>query len=374
MDDVEFLGVGPEAGGDDDVLTVGPRRRWPRWLVAVVALVVVAGGVAALVAKADHSAHHTSQPSFQPAPPPNDTAPSPRRVDGISLAPGTLAIAVAGGQLFTLTPTTLATFEVATMHPIASVSFGRALSYTDRYFRLAYDEVQNSIWVVPIGGRSPGLAEEFRAADLQPMRGIRLSTTLASAAVLDGEIYLGTADQGLLGVPRDGRAPVTVLRSRDGIGPLVADPDRRRLIYLTDGVPALVRSWSPKGGAGAEVGRLDFAKADLVVVSGAIWAAGFRTNGAAVVRLDPGTLQPAASASELAGRLGAGAVIAAGGDRDFFVRSDASAEPLWCVDGRTGAIDQMWFDPAGPVAAAPGQVWVAGVSTPQSLVLRGCVG
>jgi hypothetical protein len=374
MDDVEFLGAGPESDGDDDVLTVGPQRRWPRWLVVLATVIVVAGGAAAFIAKADHSPHHTAQPSLRPAPPPSTAAPSPRGVDGISLGPGTLTLAIAGGQLFTLTPTRLASFEATTMRPIAAVSFGRPLRYTDRYFQITFDLGRGSIWLVPIGGRSPGTLMEFGLLDLRPLRSIPLSTTLASAAVLDGRLYLGTADHGLLGVPRNGRPISTVLRSPDGIGPLVADPDRRRLLYLTDGVPAQVRSWSPKGGAGAEEGRLDLAKADLVVVSGSIWATGYRTHGAAVVRLDPGTLRPVRSATALAAQLGPGAIIVAGGDRDFFVRSDSTADQLWCVDGRTGAIDQMWFEPAGPVAAAPGQVWVAGVTTPRSLVLRGCVG
>jgi hypothetical protein len=206
------------------------------------------------------------------------------------------------------------------------------------------------------------------------MRTVRMRTTLASAAVLDGVLYLGTADLGLLRVPRGGRTVSIALRGEDGIGSIAADPDRRRLIYLTDGSPTQVRSWAPDGRSDSAHGRLDFSKADVVVVSGSIWAAGFGNPGAALVRLDPDTLAPVQSDDRLTARLGPGAVLAAGGDRDFFVRGGADADQLWCVDGRTGGIEQLWAGPSGAVASGPGQVWVSNATGTQSLVLRACVG
>ena len=267
MGDVEFLASGPADDGDDDVLTVEPRRNLPRWLV-VLAVAVLAVGVVtgAIVTRSHRSPHHAAQPSFQPAPPPSNESPVPRGVDANSIGPDALAVAIAGQQLYTLRPGALTAFDLTTNREHAGVPFVPVLSYTDRYYRLVYDAAETSIWVVPIGGRTPGRLMEFGAADLHPMRGIELPTTLASAAVLDGEIYLGTADRGLLGVPPGGRATVRVQPSRDGIGPLVADPERRRLIYLTDGSPALVRSLvpcrAPRDRANAAVGRLDFSKAD----------------------------------------------------------------------------------------------------------------
>jgi hypothetical protein len=374
MDDVEFLGPGANGDGDDDVLTVGPRRKLPRWFVALVAVLAVALVSAGLVARAHRSPHGDAQPSVHPAPHPGIAVPLPRIAGGGPLGPATLALALGGNELFTLDPAALKAFDLDSTDPLAAITFDPVLSFTDRYYRILYDAVQASIWVVPIGGRSPGRLLEFGAVDLRPIRGIQLPTTLASAAVLGGAIYLGTADRGLLRVVRGGRAITTALPVRDGIGPLVADPDRRRLLYLTDGSPTLVRSWSPGRGPGPGVGRLDIGEADLVVVSGSIWAAGFRGEGAAVVHLDPETLRPVGSAAGLVDRLGPGALIVAGGDRNFFVRGESSREPLWCVDGRTGAIDQLWDGPAGLVAAGPGQVWVADPSGVRSLVLRGCVG
>jgi hypothetical protein len=374
MDDVEFLGPGADSDGDDDVLTVGPKRKLPRWVLGLVALLAVALVSAGLVAQAHRSPHRDAQPSLRPAPPPAITVPAPPIDTGEPLGTASLGIAIGGGQLYTLDSDALKAFDLDSMDPLAAVPFDPVLSFTDRYYRILYDAVEASIWVVPIGGRSPGRLLEFGAVDLHPMRGIELPTTLASAAVLEGAVYLGTGDYGLLRVARGARAASTVLPLDDGIGPMAADPDRRRLLYLTDGSPTLVRSWSPRDGSGRYAGRLDFSKADVVVVSGSIWAAGFGPAGAALVRLDPLTLRPTDSAERLVGRLGPGAVIAAGGDRNFFIRSGTAVEALWCVDGRTGAIDQLWDRPAGAVAAAPGQVWVADPSGVRSLELRGCVG
>ncbi len=374
MDDVEFLGPAADSG-DDDVLDVGPKRKLPRWAVGLVAVLIVAVS-AGLVTRAHRSPHHAVQPSSQRALPSAIAVPVPvPRIAGNGpLGSATLGIAVNAGQLYTLDPAALKAFDLGTMAPLAAIPFDPVLSFTDRYYRILYDAVETSIWVVPIGGRSPGQLLEFGAFDLHPMRGIQLPTTLASAAVLDGAVYLGTGDRGLLRVARGARTVSAVLPLDDGVGPMVADPDRRRVLYLTDGSPTLVRSWSLRGGPGRYAGRLDVSKADLVVVSGSIWAAGFGPSGAALSRLDPDSLRPVDSADRLVGRLGPGAVIAAGGDRNFFVRSGTSVEALWCVDGRTGAIDQLWDGPAGAVAAGPGQVWVADPGGVRSLVLRGCVG
>jgi hypothetical protein len=368
MGDVEFLGLDPDTGGDDDVLSVGPRRRMPRWAVAVGAVLVLGTASAALVAKG----HHSTDPATQLLPE-SPASSGPRSVDPGLVGPSTVAVAVAGNQFYALAPDSITSFDLGTMQRSASMPLTPVLR-ADASFQLTYDVAQASIWVIPLGGRAAGTLMEFGAADLHPMRGIRLPTTLTSAAVLDGAVYLGTPGRGLLRVPRGGRSVVTALASDSAIGAIVADPDRRRLLYLTGGWPAQVRAWSPRSGLDPAAGRLDFGGANLAVVSGSIWAGGFRAGGAALVRLDPDSLQPVRSAARLAAQLGPGALIVAVGDRDFFVRSGATHGPLWCVDGRTGAVDQLWAGPAGLVAAEPGEVWVAGPTGASSLVLRGCVG
>lgn len=376
MDDVEFLTAGADADGDDDVLTVGPQRRPRAWLGRLAYLAMAAVVVGALVVQAHRSPHRDAQPP-PAAPSPAPIVVGPRVADSGPLGPGALAVTIADGRLYSLTPDALTWFDLPGMRRTSVVPIRPALNYTNSYFRLLYDKVADALWVVPIGGPAPGRLMEFDAGGLhlRLLRTIRLPTTLASAAVLDGGLYLGTGgERGLLGLRPGARTLATVAAERDGVGPLVADPSRNRLLYLTDGLPTRVRSWSPRAAQSKAVGTLAFSKADLVVVGGRIWAGGFSGRGAVLVRLDPVTLRPVQSAARTASGLGPGAILVAGGTHDFFVRSGAVGEPLWCVDGRTGDIEQRWEQLVGAVAVEPGTVWVSGVAGVQRLPLHGCDG
>lgn len=375
MYDVEFLTAGDDADGEDDVLTVGPSRRPPAWIRRIAYLLVGIVVVGVLAAKAHRSPGRDGQQAA-PAPVPSQIAVGPRVADTGPLGPSALAVTIAAGRLYSLTPDALTWFGMGRGRRTSDVPIHPTLAYTDTYFRLIYDDVVDSLWVVPLGGSKPGRLLEFDTAgvDLRLLRTIRLPTTLASAAVLDGGIYLGTGDRGLLALRPGARTLTTVATSREGVGQVVADPSRNRLLYLTDALPTRVRSWSIGHVQSKAVGTLAFTKAELVVVGGRIWAGGFSGHGAALVGLDPGTLQPVQSAERTAGVLGPGAIIVAGGTHDFFVRSGASSEPLWCVDGRTGDVRQHWDRLVGAVAVEPAAVWIAGGAGVQRFPLHGCDG
>jgi hypothetical protein len=374
VDDVEFLAAGSGAGGDDDVLVLEPRRRLPRWAIVLAAVLVAGLVVGVAVARAHHRPHHTAQPSV-PTPGPAGPTAAPPPVDVGSSAPGTLALTIAGQHLYVLTPAALESFDMD-MHQVGIGVITPVLSFPDRYFTLLYDSFAGSIWIVPIGGRSAGELMQFDATSLRLRRVVPLPTTVASAAALRGEIYLGTAERGLLQLRPGERKLTTVAAARDGVGQVVADPGRNRLIYLTDELPTRVRSWSASGTSApsAAAGTLTFSKAQLLVVDDRIWAAGFHSSGAVLVRLDPTTLHPVQSADEVTAELGPGTILAAAGHRDFIVRSGADNVPLWCLDGHTGEIDQRWSLPGGVVAMAPGIVVVANAGGLQRLDAELCRG
>lgn len=372
MHGVEYPPAGSGLGGEDDVLEVG-RPRLPRWVTVLAALLAAALVTGAIIARVHHQSDHAALPSPSSSPS-GPAALVPRTADGGSLAPYALAVAIAGQRAYSLTPSALVAFDLPTMRQTAMVTLIPALGSTNAYFELLYDAVHASIWLVPIGGASSGRLMEFGAADLGRREDIPLPAAVTSAAVLDGEIYLGTAEKGLLGVAPGTRTVLSVPGAADDIGSMVPDPSRDRLLYLTGAVPVRVRSWSPGRIRSGAVGRLTFGRADLIVVDKWIWAAGFGAHGAVLVRLDPETLRPVQSDDRLAGELGSGAILAAAGNHDFLVRSDATVDPLWCVDAHTGEIEQRWAGPAGLVAAGGRAVLVVSNYSVRSLRLRGCAG
>jgi hypothetical protein len=153
----------------------------------------------------------------------------------------------------------------------------------------------------------------------------------------------------------------------------VADPGRGRVLVLSYAPNSHVRVLRPNATVSQAPGVLGFAKATMgVTADGVIWAAGFGTHGAQLVRLDPDRLS-ATTVSPLAKDLGPGAVIVGAGDRSVWVRDGGTLGPLWCVDARSGAGMRQW-DVTGTVTSQTGRAYVTTDTLVRPLILNGCAG
>lgn len=244
-------------------------------------------------------------------------------------------------------------------------------------YRAVVDAPARRVWVVREGGVVPADAIEFDAARLTRLATVQLPGTVQDAAVLRGRVYLAT--EGGVRELRPGSRQARLVPGTGGfVGWVAADPSRDRLLVANEGFPTRLLAVRPDGTHRASA-SLPFGGAEVAVTRGVIWAGGFGSSEAWIVRLDPTTLAPTDAAGPLASMLAPGALFAATGTSVVWVRGEGTSD-LWCMDATTGRVSQHFTDVPGPVASlgGPANARTAAYVVPdgvvRSLVLRGCPG
>ena len=346
---------------DEDVLSLGPRRRLPRWLVIALGTLAVVIAAALVLTRGDTARHAA-------APAPTGSAPD------LSLLAGQADIAVAADRLYRLAGGALYRLDVtdpATPSSDGVVAVG-GLDNTlaNVSYHLVLDAPRDRVWVVGYGA-APALVVEFDTRTLTEVGRLRWPGVVSAAAALHGQLYLA-ATNALVDVAPDGRTARTVPELHGQYFSVVADPTRSRLLLLGTDRGIRVETFVPSGQRAFRGPAAPFGKGSLLVVGGAIWAGGYGDRGAVLARLDPTTLLPVAF-SELTPQLGPGAILAAAGSRVLWVRSGSGGDGLWCLAASTGDQLQFWqYD--GAVASRRGAAYVAVRSGPLDLRLGSCPG
>lgn len=347
---VEFDWDDAGVESEDEELDAGAPRRIPGWIGRT--LLAVAAVVVLIVANAPHG--HRRPQAIRPPVHPLVIHPSP--VAGSSVQ--ALLVSRHLQRTYTVIQGRLAVSDLDGgddgRFAISSTALGGPVD--SARLRLLLNPGDGLLWVVPLGSTGSHLLEGFDPRMLRRAARLRLPYPVDGAAVLDGRLYL-TYGPELLRVSPDRRRLELATRLVGSGGPLVADPARHRLLYLDYYNPFTVRAWSPRRGDGPAA-ALPMTRGQVAVVAGTIWAGGFGSAGAVLVRLDPGTLRAARPAA-LARSLGPGAALAAVGARSLFVRAGGAPNRLWCLDARTGAVSRYWLDEPGVVAADLGAVAIA---------------
>lgn len=346
--EVDWDDVGAET--EDEELDAGARRRVPGWIGRT----LLAGAAVAIliVANAPHPRHRSQalRPPIHPA------VIHPTPVAGSSVE--ALLVSRRLQRIYTVIQGRLAVSDLDGgddgRFAISSTALGGQVDSTR--LRLVLNPADGVLWAVPLGSTGSHLLEGFDPRMLRRVARVRLPYPVDGAAVLDGRLYL-TYGPELLRVSADRRRLDLAARLVGSGGPLVADPARHRLLYLDYYNPLSVRSWSPARGSGPAA-ALPLTRGQVAVVAATIWVGGFGTSGAVLARLDPRTLRPGRSVA-VAANLAPGVLLAAAGDRSLFVRAGGGTDPLWCLDGRTGAVSVRWAYAPGVVAADRGAVALA---------------
>lgn len=351
---------------EEDVLDTG-RRRLPRWATALIALLVIAVVVALLVVNR-HAAHH---PQAKRTPSVSPSSPSP--VPTITRQ-GAQDLLLSGSRLYVLAHGLLYEYDVTQRDQPAIVTTQEVsdldLTAIGASHHLLLDRPDNRLWVVTFG-QQPAAVVGYDATTLQRLRPLTMYADVTAAAVLDGHLYLAPT-QGLYDVSPQSVIPTLLAKPAGDYFAITADPARHRILLFGNVGKFEFVSYVPSTGAMAVSRSAPFSKGGLTVVDGAIWAGGYGQSGAVLARLDPSTLQPTLN-SPLAPKLGPGANIVATGTQDFWVRSGAGGDTLWCVDGRDGRPLQSW-QLAGPVTSSTGVAYVAGSTGASRLTLTACRG
>lgn len=330
----------------EELLDVGPPRRpRRRMLVAVVVagtVLLVAGILASVLRGGGHAAHPGAQlthPEFVTGPAVVVTPGLSVSVDIPSSAPavevdGTV-VAAAGGRLW---------WQLLD----GTLSSSSDIDEADGYSLVA-DPAQHRVWALLNRSRP----EIVVASSTGPARQFTFDMPgLAGAAVLDGQLYV-TTDTGVSGVDTAGFGYSTRATPVRGGWGIAADPSRHRLLLMdSTGGQATLRAQRPTDARPEAQAALPIGKGSVVVVGGDIWAAGYGTDGAVLARLDPASLRVVA-VSPAADELGPGAEVVGVGRHVLLVRSGGGGDGLWCVDARSGAIDEKWSSVPGAVAAGP---------------------
>jgi len=355
----------PPRDAGDDVLDVGPRRRWPRWVPAVAA-VAVAGAVVALLVGRDSGPHHAA-----PGPSgPSTGQPATRPIGGAANE----ALAVSGHYLYRFFSGALYRSDITdpldpTPAGVTSVG-GFDLTLQGVEFGLVLDPAHRQGFVVSLNA-APATIVRIDLDTMTEAGRLVWPTDVAAAAVLDGHLFLATTNS-VVDIPPGGTESRAVPALLGQYSDLAADPARHRLVLFgREGKAMRVVTYRPGDGHSTRTAA-PFAKGWVVVTGDAIWAGGYANTGPVLARLDPKTLKPVAF-SALTPQLGPGAILVASGGRDVWVRSGAGGDGLWCVDGRTGDSLQYWqYD--GAVASEAGAAYVATSSGPLPLRLGSCAG
>jgi hypothetical protein len=378
--DIEFLSDDGRVvqAGDDDVVEFNPSRvpGWVGWIGAMAVAAAVIGLIAAQGEPKQPVAPALPEPSSVVAsgsvPPPLTSGlgvPLPlgrAEVYDAVLSSGTFYF-VQDGELSAITPIYRAAPRYARTRQIFLPSLGEATPTA----RLVLDAGQHRLWVV-VEDVPGGAIVEVDALTLRPLAHWTWREPVGEAAALDGHLYLSTPS-GVVDIAPGAAKPAPVAALRGYSGSIVADPGRGRVLVLSYAPNSHVRVLRPNATVSQAPGVLGFAKATMgVTADGVIWAAGFGTHGAQLVRLDPDRLS-ATTVSPLAKDLGPGAVIVGAGDRSVWVRDGGTLGPLWCVDARSGAGMRQW-DVTGTVTSQTGRAYVTTDTLVRPLILNGCAG
>lgn len=370
-DDVEFVTDSGDALPDESEAFVGgsPRRPVSRRTVlgGLLAVVLVAAAGAAL----RNGSHNTpqSRPPFSATklsvpPAPNRPTASPLPADAIPLPVSgpVLDIAVAGSSLYVLQPARLTVLDVHTF---------RELDHTELpnptlagYPKIVPDPTGRRVWIVTNTDAAAQIAE-LDGRTLNVLNTTSSASGVDYATAMDGVLYF-TSSAGISALAPNDLTPVVVVKERF-TGPLVADPQRHRLLTVRFGQPPDVTAVSVTGQALAG-GPLHMTKGDVVVTGDTVWEVGYGDNGAVLRTLDPATLRENSADLDPASQLGPGAVVVSAGRATLWMRSgggNSEADVLWCRDAH-GEVVSWWTAP-GRVAAAQGVVFVADNGTVRAL-------
>jgi hypothetical protein len=363
-DDIEFVTDSGDALPDESELLVGgsPRRPVSRRTVlgGLLAVVLVAAAGAAI----RNGSHNTPQnrPPFSATklsvpPAPNRPTASPLPADAVPL-PVTgpvLDIAVGGSSLYVLQPARLTVLDVHTFRELDHTELPKAT--LAGYPKIVLDPTGRRVWIVTNSDAVAQIAE-LDGRTLNVLNTTSSTTGVDYAAAMDGVLYISSS-AGISALAPNDLTPVIVVKDRY-TGPLVADPQRHRLLTVRFGQPSDVIALSVTGQPLADA-PLHMTKGDVVVTGDTVWEVGFGANGAVLRTLDPATLRETSSGDlDPAFQLGAGAVVASAGRATLWVRSgggNADQDVLWCRDAH-GEVVSWWTAP-GTVAAAQGVVFVA---------------
>lgn len=226
-----------------------------------------------------------------------------------------------------------------------------SIDASDGYL-LVPDLAQHRVWVL-LPGMTQAEIVAVSTRDSRRQFAFDFSPGLSGGAILDGRLY-ASSTHGVSAVQSSGFGYSTQITPLRGNWSMAADPSRHRLL-LTDlsGATASVRAQRPTDPHPEAQATLPFGKGWVVVTGGGqIWAAGYGNHGAVLARLDPTTLRVVAQ-SPAAAQLGPGAIVVGTGRESLLVRSGAGGDGLWCVDARTGAVDEAWTAAPGAIAIGP---------------------
>jgi hypothetical protein len=370
----------------EDVLDLGPQRRLPRWTGPLAAVAMLACVLTVVLVRHDGT-HHRSAAAARPsavvsiAPPkaPSHRPPTwvQRRVALNALLGTTLqphspvdSLLVSGRRLYILAYNEVRVYDVRTDKVLGH----RSLAGLDNLdegpsSQLLLDPTSHRLWLLG-EGIPPQQAVSFDSRTLRPLGTVRVRADIQAAAAGFGHLYLAT-NRGLQSLVPGTAGARLIVAHHGGYLSVAVDRRRDRLLLTDTNRPAHLTVVALR--RGSRVGRvvLQDDNVGLAVAGDTIWAGGYGPHGAQLQRLDPTTLQPIAN-SELARRLGPGAVIVAAGSGDVFVQDAGDSGPLWCVDADTGAVQQRWRGLGGAVSVAPGGVYVSTVGGVLALRLRGC--
>jgi hypothetical protein len=243
--------------------------------------------------------------------------------------------------------------------------------------RLFLDRDANRVWLAVLDTPN-GKIIEFDTS-LRRLRTTRSASAISAAAAMGGHLYLATRT-GVTDLAPGAAAPRLAPGTAGAIAAIAADRTRSRILALryapegqtVDGARILQFRPGPAPTTTSVV--VPLAKGGLAVTgNGDIWAGGFGSAGAVLVRLDPTTLSVAAVSPAVTG-FGPGAVLVAAGRSAIWLRSGAGGNALYCLDGHTGVSKQVWSNAPGAVASELNIAWLASGTAEVVLELHGCPG
>ena len=348
-DDDLALAVSVEpADGDEDLLE-GGKQLAPSWLVGVGIGVLVAGVIAvAVVKQAGH--HHVAVPTptttFElPAP----TAPAGAGSE-VDLGETTAVdLAMSNQRLYVLTnnPRRLGQADAHT----GAVT--RQIAAPIGANRVYADPSGKMVWIV-----ADNVVYAYDGPTLYYTGHIRLSLQVATAAALDGKLFIST-DDGVYEMTAPTYSTLTAVSVRrlpgysgQVVPTMAADPSRHRVFAVTSNYALLEVTSRGVRFVRQLTGQLP---ESIEVTRSGIWVVGFgNAGGTRLGRLDPATLRitPVGSNDSDAPQ---GAESWPGADV-FWMRY-AYSDSLSCRDGRSGAVVSTFSSIEGPVQSVHGAAY-----------------
>ena len=337
------------ADGEEDLLDLGGRHGAPSWLVAVGIGVLVAGVIAVAVAK--QAGHHhvaTTLPTttFEL---PSTIAPTGAGTSVDLGETSAVDLALADQWLYVLTksPSRLGQAEAQSGEVTRQIA---APTGADRIYA---DRSGEMVWVV--AGK---VVHAYDGPTLFNTGHLRLPQRIATAAALDGKLYVST-EHGVYEMTAPtytglAAASVRLLpgHPRQEVQTMTADPTRHRLFAVTAGYELLEVTTRGVRSVRQLQGQLP---SSIEVTRSGIWIVGFgNPGGTRLGRLDPATLRitPVGSNDADAPQ---GADGWAG--TDVFWMRYAYSDSLTCRDGRSGAVVATLNGVDGPVQSVHGAAY-----------------